>query len=146
MYELSNSFYKSLGMEDMTMSFNTPCTNSSSDENKECLQHHPMIVKPGWDVVCHASAWDMKLTDQKDFRCKQQLAGSKSNANEINFYRIKMCTDKTLEDLITIHHEMGHIQYFIQVQGKPLQFTDAANPGGYYFIFHKDFLMACVKV
>ncbi len=40
-----------------------------------------------------------------------------------------MCTSVNLGDLVTIHHEMGHIQYFIQYSGQPLQFRDGANPG-----------------
>ena len=42
-----------------------------------------------------------------------------------------MCAETNLEDLVTIHHEMGHIEYFIQYQDKPLQFRDGANPGTY---------------
>ena len=50
-----------------------------------------MLVRPkGKDVVCHASAW---------------------NLNDRNDTRIKQCTTMTHEDLITTHHEMGHIQY-----------------------------------
>ena len=50
-----------------------------------------MLVRPaGKDVVCHASAW---------------------NLNDINDTRIKQCTGLTHDDLITTHHEMGHIQY-----------------------------------
>nr|XP_034299426.1 uncharacterized protein LOC117680950 isoform X1 [Crassostrea gigas] len=68
-----------------------------------------MIVKPpGREVVCHASAWD--FYNRKDFR-------------------IKMCTDITMENLITIHHEMGHIQYYLQYQDKPVEFREGANPG-----------------
>ena len=43
--------------------------------------------------------------------------------------RIKMCTAVNMEDLITIHHEMGHIQYFLQYKDKPVTFRDGANPG-----------------
>jgi DNA-directed RNA polymerase beta subunit len=43
--------------------------------------------------------------------------------------RIKMCTGINLEDLVTIHHEMGHIQYYLQYADKPLQFRNGANNG-----------------
>ena len=43
--------------------------------------------------------------------------------------RIKMCTGVNLEDLVTIHHEMGHIQYYLQYADKPLQFRNGANNG-----------------
>lgn len=35
----------------------------------------------------------------------------------------------TMDDLITAHHEMGHIQYFLQYKDQPVSFRDGANPG-----------------
>ncbi|XP_056432698.1 angiotensin-converting enzyme [Gadus chalcogrammus] len=69
-----------------------------------------MLLKPtdGKKVVCHASAWD--FYNRKDFRIKQ-------------------CTVVTMDDLITVHHEMGHVQYFLQYQDQPVSFRDGANPG-----------------
>ncbi|XP_040032505.2 angiotensin-converting enzyme [Gasterosteus aculeatus] len=69
-----------------------------------------MLEKPsgGRQVVCHASAWD--FYNRKDFRIKQ-------------------CTVVTMDDLITAHHEMGHIQYFLQYKDQPVSFRDGANPG-----------------
>ncbi|KAK7092762.1 uncharacterized protein [Littorina saxatilis] len=71
---------------------------------------HSMMERPhdGRDVVCHASAWD--FSNGKDFR-------------------IKMCTDITMDDLVTIHHEMGHIQYYLQYKNQPNLFQSGANPG-----------------
>lgn len=43
--------------------------------------------------------------------------------------RIKMCTKVTMKDLITVHHEMAHIQYFLRYSGLPREFRDGANPG-----------------
>lgn len=40
-----------------------------------------------------------------------------------------MCTSVTMEDLVTIHHEMGHIQYFMQYKDQTVLFRDGANPG-----------------
>ncbi|XP_062576365.1 uncharacterized protein LOC134238260 [Saccostrea cucullata] len=75
----------------------------------ETFWNKSMIIKPeGREAVCHASAWD--FYNQKDFR-------------------IKMCTDVTMEDLITIHHEMGHIQYYLQYKDLPVAFREGANPG-----------------
>lgn len=34
-----------------------------------------------------------------------------------------------MEDLLTIHHEMAHIQYYLQYADQPLLFRDGANPG-----------------
>ncbi|KAI0233269.1 Angiotensin-converting enzyme [Lamellibrachia satsuma] len=69
-----------------------------------------LFTKPtdGRRVVCHAAAWD--FLDHNDFR-------------------IKMCTDLTMEDLVTIHHEMGHTEYQMLYKDQPLPFRDGANPG-----------------
>lgn len=68
-----------------------------------------MLVKPeGREVVCHASAWDFY--------------------NQIDF-RIKQCTQVTMDWLITTHHEMGHVQYFLQYKDQPVVFRRGANPG-----------------
>ncbi|NXE25143.1 ACE enzyme, partial [Ardeotis kori] len=69
-----------------------------------------MLEKPadGREVVCHASAWD--FYNRKDFRIKQ-------------------CTTVTMEQLFTVHHEMGHVQYFLQYMDQPISFRDGANPG-----------------
>ena len=42
-----------------------------------------------------------------------------------------MCTKISHTDLITIHHEMGHIGYFMQYKNQPYIYRDAANPGMY---------------
>lgn len=52
-----------------------------------------------------------------------------------------MCTDVTMEDLITVHHEMGHIQYYLQYKDRPLIYRGGANPG-----FFKDVLNIFVNV
>ncbi|KAF6092025.1 angiotensin I converting enzyme [Phyllostomus discolor] len=69
-----------------------------------------MLEKPtdGREVVCHASAWD--FYNGKDFRIKQ-------------------CTTVNMEDLVVAHHEMGHIQYFMQYKDLPVTFQEGANPG-----------------
>ncbi|GIY34930.1 angiotensin-converting enzyme [Caerostris extrusa] len=70
---------------------------------------YSLIEKPqDREIICHASAWD--FCNGKD-------------------YRIKQCTDITMEDLITVHHEMGHIQYFLQYARQPNVFREGANPG-----------------
>ncbi|XP_072179254.1 angiotensin-converting enzyme-like [Diadema setosum] len=60
----------------------------------------------GRDVVCHASAWD--FYNRRDFR-------------------IKMCTEMNMDNFLTIHHELGHIQYFMQYKDQPVAFRDGAN-------------------
>lgn len=34
-----------------------------------------------------------------------------------------------MDDLLTAHHEMGHIQYFLQYKNQPIAFKEGANPG-----------------
>jgi peptidyl-dipeptidase A len=68
-----------------------------------------MIVKPrDREVVCHASAWDI------------------DNEDDI---RIKMCTEVTAEDFVTVHHELGHNFYQRAYKGQPYLFKNGANDG-----------------
>ncbi|RVE49365.1 hypothetical protein evm_005980 [Chilo suppressalis] len=69
-----------------------------------------IIEKPndGRDMVCHASAWD--FFDGEDFRIKQ-------------------CTTITAAFFKTTHHEMGHIQYYLQYKDQPVIYRGGANPG-----------------
>ena len=60
------------------------------------------------EVVCHASAWDVTYS---------------------NDLRIKMCIKVDEEDLITVHHELGHDYYFMQYYQKPVLFQQGANDG-----------------
>jgi len=34
-----------------------------------------------------------------------------------------------MDDLFAVHHEMGHVQYFMQYKDQPLAYRDGANPG-----------------
>jgi peptidyl-dipeptidase A len=60
------------------------------------------------EVVCHASAWDPSWNDD---------------------LRIKMCIEPTEDDLITIHHELGHDYYFHYYTKLPILFQAGANAG-----------------
>nr|CAD7440374.1 unnamed protein product [Timema bartmani] len=60
------------------------------------------------EMVCHPNAWDM--FDRKDFR-------------------IKMCASVNMDSFFTSHHEMGHIQYYLQYKDQPFVFRNGANPG-----------------
>ncbi|XP_013104590.2 angiotensin-converting enzyme-related protein [Stomoxys calcitrans] len=59
-------------------------------------------------IVCHASAWD--LYEDSDVR-------------------IKMCTEVDTYYLYVVHHELGHIQYYLLYESQPTVFRDAPNPG-----------------
>ena len=40
-----------------------------------------------------------------------------------------MCTKIDHEDLVTVHHEMGHIQYFMEYEHQPFVYRNGGNPG-----------------
>lgn len=71
-----------------------------------------MFLKPkDREVVCHASAWDLAY-DEK--------------ANDV---RIKMCIKVDEDNLVTVHHELGHIYYYEYYNDKPVLFQQGANDG-----------------
>jgi len=43
--------------------------------------------------------------------------------------RIKMCTKVTMDDFLTAHHEMGHIEYDMAYSVQPYLLRDGANEG-----------------
>ncbi|KAG5343211.1 ACE enzyme, partial [Acromyrmex heyeri] len=43
--------------------------------------------------------------------------------------RIKQCTRVTMEDLLSTHYEMAHLQYYLQYKDHPLLFRNEAIPG-----------------
>jgi peptidyl-dipeptidase A len=63
---------------------------------------------PGKEAVCHASAWDVQFN---------------------NDVRIKMCIQRTHEELDVIHHELGHDFYFSAYYKLPILFQNGANDG-----------------
>ncbi len=68
-----------------------------------------LLTKPrDREVVCHASAWPMdgKLD-----------------------VRMKMCITPTAEDFSVIHHELGHIYYYLGYRNQPHLFQGGANDG-----------------
>ncbi|KAH9368798.1 hypothetical protein HPB48_012443 [Haemaphysalis longicornis] len=68
-----------------------------------------VLTKPtNRKIVCHASAWDF----YKD-----------------NDVRIKQCTQVKMDDLLVVHHEMGHVEYFLKYAKQPVFFRTGANPG-----------------
>ncbi|CAN7988334.1 unnamed protein product [Ixodes hexagonus] len=60
------------------------------------------------EIICHASAWD--------------FCGSGD-------VRIKQCTQVKMDDLLVVHHEMGHIEYYLNYVKQPYYFRAGANPG-----------------
>ncbi|KAG9486097.1 hypothetical protein GDO78_008918, partial [Eleutherodactylus coqui] len=71
--------------------------------------NNSMLQEPsdGRKVVCHPTAWDMGMND----------------------FRIKMCSKVNMEDFLTVHHEMGHIQYDMAYHHLPMLLRSGANEG-----------------
>ena len=84
-------------------------TSLGFDPLPDSFWKRSLFVRPkDRDVVCHASAWDV------------------SWANDL---RIKMCIEPTEQDLITVHHELGHDYYFNKYYKLPMLFQAGANDG-----------------
>ena len=67
----------------------------------------------------------VKPTDGRPFQCH----GSAFNFFNGFDYRIKMCTQVTDNYYSVVHHEMGHIQYFMSYIQQPFIFQNGANSG-----------------
>nr|XP_042898207.1 angiotensin-converting enzyme [Parasteatoda tepidariorum] len=68
-----------------------------------------IIKKPlDREMVCHPTAWYFY------------------DGNDV---RIKMCTTVDMDNLAIVHHEMGHIEYYLHVQDLPLYQRHGAHPG-----------------
>ncbi len=68
-----------------------------------------MLTKPrDREVVCHASAWDVTMSGD---------------------LRIKMCVRQREEDLVTVHHELGHNYYQRAYVELPTLYQGSANDG-----------------
>ena len=84
-------------------------TSLGMDALPETFWERSMFVKPkDKEVVCHASAWDLTFNDD---------------------VRIKMCIKIDQEDLITIHHELGHDYYFHYYHTLPVLYQNGAHDG-----------------
>ncbi|KAK6486886.1 angiotensin-converting enzyme 2 [Huso huso] len=71
--------------------------------------NNSMLEKPDdRKVVCHPTAWDMG--NGKDFR-------------------IKMCTEVNMNHFLTVHREMGHIEYDMAYANQTYLLRDGANEG-----------------
>ncbi|KAL1430144.1 hypothetical protein MTO96_002403 [Rhipicephalus appendiculatus] len=66
------------------------------------------VKPPDREIICHASAWDF---------CRD------------GDVRIKQCAEIDMNNLLIVHHEMGHVEYFLNYAKQPMYFRDGANPG-----------------
>ncbi|CAG0923400.1 unnamed protein product [Notodromas monacha] len=126
MFQLADNFLVSLGLVGL-------------QEGSPNFYENSMLEKPGdgREVLCHAFAFDMMATNKLpgDFRYPSTKYLSEMTVNHFvdTICRIKQCTSVNFDDFITIHHEMGHVQYYMQyVKQSPL-FRDGANPGTLFY-------------
>jgi peptidyl-dipeptidase A len=84
-------------------------TSLGLPELPESFYENSLLKKPeDRNVVCHASAWDM------------------GNGTDP---RIKQCVEITEEHLGTLHHELGHIYYYLMYKDLPPVFKGGAHDG-----------------
>nr|XP_022899695.1 angiotensin-converting enzyme-like [Onthophagus taurus] len=72
--------------------------------------------------------WAKSMKERPNNRKVQCTASAWDFCNRIDF-RIKQCTEVNMEDLIKIHHEMAHIQYYMEYSEQPFVYREGANPG-----------------
>ncbi|KAI8821282.1 peptidyl-dipeptidase A [Fimicolochytrium jonesii] len=102
--ELVKQGYDAVKMHRLSEEF---YTSLGMEPMPESFWTKSMLVKPadGRTVECHASAWDFYNGD----------------------VRIKMCTRINHEDLMTVHHEQGHIYYDLQYKDQPVPYRTGAS-------------------
>ena len=84
-------------------------TSLGLPELPDSFWRNSMLTKPAdRDVVCHASAWDL------------------DNGNDP---RIKQCVEVNEEQLATLHHELGHIYYYLMYKDQRPLFKGGAHDG-----------------
>ena len=84
-------------------------TSLGLPELPDSFWQNSMLTKPAdRDVVCHASAWDL------------------DNGNDP---RIKQCVEVNEEQLSTLHHELGHIYYYLMYKDQRPLFKGGAHDG-----------------
>jgi len=84
-------------------------TSMGLDPLPETFWKRSLFKRPAdREVECHASAWDVHYNDD---------------------LRIKMCIQRTDEELYTLHHELGHNYYFHYYVKQPVLFKTGANDG-----------------
>ena len=103
---LESQEYDAVSMTEVAEGF---FTSLGLPELPDSFWTNSMLTKPrDRDVVCHASAWDL------------------DNGNDP---RIKQCIEPTEEQLSTLHHELGHIYYYLMYNELPPIFKGGAHDG-----------------
>lgn len=109
-YSLSSTLVaKNTSAADMSKYAERFYTSLGMEPLPQTFYTRSLLTKPrDRDVVCHASAWS--LDGDMDVR-------------------MKMCIKPTEEEFKVIHHELGHIYYFLAYRKLPHLFQTGANDG-----------------
>jgi len=85
-------------------------TSLGMPELPQTFWERSMLTKPrDREVVCHASAWNMNPAEDD--------------------VRIKQCITPTQEQFETVHHELGHIYYYLAYNDLPNLYRKGAHDG-----------------
>lgn len=104
--EMRNKNWKNIDLLKLSESF---FVSIGLDKMPESFFEKSLYEKEnGKKPVCHPSSWDL---GQGDVRLKMPCMGVSQG------------------DLITVHHEMGHIEYYLMYKDQPVEFRTGANPG-----------------
>lgn len=105
-HSLKEQSYDAVQMTEMAEGF---FTSLGLPALPDSFWQNSMLTKPrDREVVCHASAWDM------------------DNGNDP---RVKQCVETDEEQLGTLHHELGHIYYYLMYKNQPILFKGGAHDG-----------------
>ena len=97
--------------------------NFSGDPAEHCTAHSTVLFvlqdkavypgKPGG--FCSCQPWDGSYT----VLLAVQTSTPPVQVQYYTYCRIKQCTRVNQEDFVTVNHEMGHVQYFLQYKHQP---------------------------
>ena len=100
---------QSQGWDKMTKTAEGFFTSLGMPALPDSFYKNSMLKKPrDRNVVCHASAWDI------------------DNGNDP---RVKQCVEVNGEQFGTLHHELGHIYYYLLYKDQPSIFKGGAHDG-----------------
>lgn len=64
----------------------------------------------------------------------------------IDFFRLKACLKPKHKDLLTIHHELGHVQYIMQYSKQLVEFRNSPNLGANYNLLYVWFIYSYIEL
>lgn len=97
------------GVPDMVKTGERFFTSLGFEHLPDTFWTRSMFTKPrDREVLCHAQAWDL---------------------DDLNDVRLKTCLKVNDDDFATVHHEIGHLYYYMAYNKLPLLYRAGANDG-----------------